>query len=144
MATKTVSTQAVENAAKTPAAVEAGNIVPFDNSKIKIKRQVTRPLLKQRIGEKVWVKFVSEIFLGEKIEEKKDAAHIANVIDLTKGPNNIEESQYIVPTVLRSELDRAYPKASYKGLCFLIEKIGQDKAGKLYNNFRVVETEAPL
>jgi len=114
----------------------------------RLKRQVTRPLLKQRVGQEVWVKFVGKIFQSEKIttgkaaEDAKLPPMMAFVLDLFGG--GVGEYQYIIPAVLRSELERAYPNGSYEGLCFHIQKLGPDKeAGKLYNNFRIVETFDP-
>lgn len=123
-----------------------GAVVPI--GKPRLKRQVTRPLLKQKVGQEVWVKFMSKIFLsekittGDKVNDAKLPPNMAHVLDLWHGVP--WEHTYIVPAVLKSELERQYPDHSYVGLCFQIQKLGPDtEGGKRYNNFTVAETYEP-
>lgn len=121
--------------------VETANAVTvFDPSKISIVKQVTFPLLKQSAGEKVFVQFESAIFVGEKVEENKDAANLA-IVTTPFFPG--KSFHYIVPAVLKSSLEKAYLPddngvPEYVGKKFAIAK-GDKRQGKNYSEFEVIE-----
>ena len=103
---------------------------------IRVLKQVTYPLLKQRDNETAYVEIVGAFFLGKKLDDKKDAATLVHV----KTPGNEGVFQFIVPAVMQSELDKAYPEASYVGHKFAVQKF-KPEDGKRYNTFSILEVE---
>ena len=87
--------------------------------KLKLKKRVTVPLLKQRAGgEGIAVIFLSPIYQGEKIEGGKitEPAKLARVLNVVDG----QVYQIILHTVTIKELTKAYPEDSYVGKGFAI------------------------
>lgn len=87
--------------------------------KLKLKRRVTVPLLKQRAGgEGIAVIFLSPIYQGEKIEGGiiQEPAKLVRVLNVNDGL----VYQIILHTVTIKELTKAYPDDSYVGKGFAI------------------------
>lgn len=112
---------------------------------------VTRELMKVKPGTEYHVRFVSAMFIGKEMPpktkvdpktgevslEKRGPAHIAYVDNLETDA----EQQIICSTVLRKEIDEAYPGNAYIGKCFWfrITKV----EGKDYNLCEIAEVEDP-
>lgn len=106
----------------------------------KVKKVLTLPLIKLAKGVPVYLQITEAFFVGKKIDDKKEPATIANVIDLATG----ECAQIIVPSVLKSTIQESYPNDSYVGLGFSIEKTSAAGDGdKAYAKFSVSEIEVP-
>lgn len=87
--------------------------------KLKLKKRVTIPLLKQRAGgDGIAVVFLSPIYQGEKIEGSKiqEPAKLARVLNVVDG----QVYQIILHTVTIKELTKAYPDDAYVGKGFAI------------------------
>jgi len=80
-------------------------------------KAVTRPQLKLTAGIEYHIKFEAPVHQGERLQDDRDAAFLANVVNLDTG----EEMQIVCPSVFRKELDRTYPGESYVGKCFAFE-----------------------
>lgn len=107
--------------------------------KLVIKRRVTTPLFKMRVGLPVAFIFLTAITEGKKIEKSKydgvpHLAHVFNVQDNTV-------YQFIVNTVVHKEIEAAYPDQSYVGKGFLIEL--HNAEGKSYKICDLQEFEIP-
>jgi hypothetical protein len=74
----------------------------------KIKKSLTLPLIKPKLDEPVYIKFVEPVKIGKQIGDK-DAAIIANVINLETG----ELAQYLVPAVFQGILHDEYGAPRY-------------------------------
>jgi hypothetical protein len=124
-----------------------------------IKRHVSRSQIKQKLGETVWLKILGPIYQSKQNAapdaKKPDKAPpmLANVLNLhevekdvnqTNGP--WREYSFIIPVVLKSELEAAYPDNKYVDLCFMITKTSAantDGSGKRYSTFEIAETFPP-
>ena len=108
---------------------------------LKLKKRVTIPLLKQRVGMPIAVVFMSAMTesapLASDKSGKKDPATIAKVFSL------FDETVYqiIIGTVTRSELEKAYPDNGYVGKAFYIEL--HKVEGKNYHVCDLQEVEIP-
>jgi hypothetical protein len=118
--------------------IQSAAPVAFDPSKLKVKRQVVLPLLSMHDGDKVFVKFNKAFYTGKVIEGAtiKKAADLCEVTDITTG----QIMTMIVSKVLFSTMSEEYPKDSYVGKIFALERIAP-KEGKKYPTFGVVEVE---
>lgn len=121
--------------------------------KFKVKSQITRPLLKHADHEIVYIKFLSEPYIGKEIKSttKMAPALMVNVHNLDAGGDG--EWQYILNSVLyrhktdektgevttEGELYDAFPDG-LTGHSVAIEKFPKE-VGKRYNTFSVVEIE---
>jgi hypothetical protein len=106
------------------------------------KRSVTVQSLSMTKGVPYYLGFLSEVYLGEGIPSKdgkpaKQPPHLARVVNLETG----EEVQVILPTVVVSELSKAYPEG-IATLCFELTVI-PPREGKNYNLANITEIEAP-
>lgn len=77
-------------------------------------RSVTLPVLKVAKGQPRFFYFKGPMYLGEKIDPKKDAATLAHCVDMETG----EEGLVICTAVMRKELERNYPGDGYVGRGF--------------------------
>jgi hypothetical protein len=109
--------------------------------KFRVARRVVVPTLKLASGVAVFVKFLDTIQTKDK-QEKNDKGEvetktidIARVVNLETG----EETEFVVGTVLKSDLDEAYPSGGYKEKCFRVMK--KDVAGKRYKSYELDEIE---
>lgn len=76
-----------------------------------VKKNLTLPLIKPKLDEPVYIKFVEPVKIGKQIGDK-DAAITANVVNLETG----EMAQYLVPAVFQGILHDEYgaPKFGVK------------------------------
>ncbi len=109
----------------------------------KAKKQVTLPSLSMKEGQTFALRFdtamrVSEV-MDKKTEGKKprDPATIANVTDVATG----EQYIFIVPSVVKSNLERDYKDESYVGCVFQITHKGKRKESQRYFDFAITELE---
>ncbi len=137
VATESLSQRAV-SAVKTP------------ELKFKVVKQVTRPLLKHRDGDTVYIKFLGRPYVGKEVKSatKMEPATLVNVINHNGGGSG--EWQYILSSVLYHKDDKTneesgvlmeeYPNHTYVGKSFAIRKFAKEE-GKRYNTFELVEIE---
>lgn len=114
-------------------------------SRFKVKKLLTRPLLKFSEDESRFVKIETAVYIGKDMKEavkpgekKREPAHIADVIDLETGA----EAQIIVSAVVLSVLNETYPGDTYIGKSFSITKLSR-QPGKSYFPYSVAEIEDP-
>lgn len=108
---------------------------------LKVKRQITLPLLKQKAGETVVIKPEGPMFIGKQIKPKdgkpaQEPATLVNIINLQTGML----MQYIVNAVLRDIWETEYKNASYVGKGFAVMKMPADE-GKRHNNMQIAEID---
>lgn len=112
---------------------------------LKVKRQVTLPLLKQKAGETVVIKPEGPYFVGKQMPAKvnakgemvsPDPATVVNVINLQNGML----MQYLVNAVLRDIWATEYKNDAYIGKGFAIMKMPADE-GKRHNNMQIAEID---
>lgn len=127
-----------------------GRFTKFVPEVVKI---VTMPLLKMKIGEPCYVKFLDKTFVGKELKnepkvgpdgkplQKKDPPVMAHVIDLSTG----EQADIMLGKVLQGILDDDYPQHAYVGKCFMIELKEQKRgrSGGNYNTYSVAEIKDP-
>ena len=99
-------------------------------------KMVTVPVIKFVPDVPKFVRIENAIYTGKKVEEKKEPARIAHVVDLETG----EEGLMIVGKVLEGTLDEMYPDNKYVGKCFEIVNHGV-RAEKKYNTYSISEVE---
>lgn len=109
-----------------------------DGQVFEVEKIVSAPLLQQKAGARVLVQFLSPIVQGKKIVEKgeakqKEPPYIARVRNL-EDPSPISEYDFIVPAVLRSEIEQQYPNQTYIGKRFFIVK-SLEPVGKGANKY---------
>lgn len=117
----------------------------FDPSKVKVVKQVTVPTLSPQPNEPIYVTFLGAIFLGKQIDQKKkDGEEVVNEkpadLALVRNLSTDAEQHLIVSAVVKGNLDETYPKDSYVGKSFRIEKLAK-RAGKRYFDYAVAEIE---
>lgn len=123
------------------AATAIDTAVAAVESAFKIKKNITLPLMKPQIDVPVFIQVSSEMFVGKAVKKAgggkdMEPATLVNCVNLETG----EESQIIVPAVLKGIFEDEYPKSAYVGLGFRIVKHKQ-ASGKKYHNFSVAELE---
>lgn len=109
------------------------------SSKFKKVRTVTSAVLKLREGQPRYIFFLSPMYVGEKIDEKKEAATLAQVVDMETGETGI----LIISAVMKSELLKAYPKSAFvrKGFEVVLNKRAGE--GATYNHVSISEVAPP-
>ena len=105
--------------------------------KFKKKRRISQNQLKLQIGVPVYVQIEGTFHEGKKLDDKRDPATLAEVIDLETGENAL----IVVPSVVKSSIEEQYPNEKYVGLQFEIEKLQKDNPDKKYFPYRVTEIE---
>lgn len=113
------------------------------NVRFKRKKVLTRPVLKLREDNPVYIKIQGPMQIGKEMKpgadgKKKEPATVADVINLESG----EEAQIICGAVIKSVLNESYPDNKYVGLCFAFTKQAR-QPGKEYNPVHIEEIEAP-
>ncbi len=117
-------------------------ITPFDASKFRAAKFVTRPLLKLANDTEYYIKIESAFRQAEQMKNpKKDAngnvippPFIVDVVNMETGV----PSQMVANEVFRSELTKQYEKDSYVGRLFQVVKHTKAE-GKNYNTFGITE-----
>jgi uncharacterized OB-fold protein len=106
-------------------------------SKFKMKRTkaVAVPLFKFEPNVPRYYLVDGVMFLGKKVDAKKDAATLLPVTDLETG----EQGQVIVGQVLRELFNESYPDGVYVGKKF--EMTLRKRADKKYNTYDLYEVE---
>lgn len=99
-------------------------------------KDVTLPFLKLQNETLYYFKFTAPMFKGKKIDDQKEPATLANVVNLETG----EKCQIICPTVLQGIMREEYGE-DYVGRCFEIVK--HRDAGAKYSTFSVAEVADP-
>lgn len=106
---------------------------------LKLKKRVTVPLLKQRVGVPIAIVFLAPIYQGEKIDHPSvkiaEAAFMARVLNVQDGV----VYNTIMNTVTRSEIEKAYPDNGYVGKGFAITL--HNLEGKNYKVPEIAEFE---
>lgn len=100
-------------------------------------RSVTLPLLKVEKNTERGFFFHGPMYLGEKVDPKKDPATLAHVFDVETGAEGV----LICPAVMQSELLRNYDAAGYVGKCFSVTMTRIPE--KNYNMVTLDEIAAP-
>jgi len=113
-------------------------------SKFTKLRAITASVLQFRTNQPRVLMLLSPMYVGKKIEAKKDAATLMHVVDAETG----EEGIILCSAVLRSQLTESYPKQSYVRKFFEFTKVkaAGDKVGEktvAYNHFSISEVAAP-
>lgn len=107
---------------------------------VKLKRRVTIPLLKQRVGVPIAIVFLTPLYLGQAIEKSKirERPTMAQVWNLQ------DDRVYllILSTVEKSELMKIYPSSELKEKAFVIETAAAGE-GKNYHVADIAEIELP-
>lgn len=108
-----------------------------------IKRTITVPsLVLKVVGEGAALRFDSAMRIStiqQKAGEGKqmDPATIANVTDVKTG----EQFIFLVPSLVKSNLQNNYPDDGYNGKAFWICNKGKRKPSQRYNDFEIQEVE---
>jgi len=108
---------------------EQNNVLQFE-----VVKNVTLPLLKPQLDVPVYIKVLDPIYLGKKVEQDKEPATIANIVNLETG----EHCQILVPAVLAGIFEDEYPDNAYVNKCFKLTKHPK-ASGKRYHLFTVLE-----
>lgn len=110
----------------------------------KVKRQITLPSLAIKAqNESHILRFDSAMRVSDVMDKPKgdakprDPATIANVTEVTTG----EQFIFIVPTVVKKNLERDYKDDAYVGCVFQITNKGKRKESQRYNDFSIAELE---
>ena len=130
--------------AKKPAAHEtpaiASNLAGF-----KVKKQVTMPSLSMKEGQQYALRFDSAMRVSEVMDKKvkdggkpREPATIANVTNVETG----EAYVFIVPTVVKMNLERDYKDEAYVGCIFQITHKGKRNTTQRYFDFAISELES--
>lgn len=120
--------------------VQSGPVAFALPAGMKVKRILTMPsLVLKEAGAHRTLMFVSEIRVSKVVDKdaKREPANIADVGDVETG----EAFIFLVPSVVKSNLERDYPDGSYKGLTFFIQNLGKRTESQRYNDFRILEVE---
>lgn len=108
----------------------------------KMVRQITVPSLSiKKIGDFRVLRFNDEMRVSKVIEKAeagkkpREPATICGVTDTATG----ELFTFIVPAVVKSNIERDYAEASYVGKVFYIKNMGKRNETQRYNDFQVLE-----
>lgn len=111
----------------------------------RVKRQITLPSLAIKAqNESHILRFDSAMRISDVMDKPKgdakprDPATIANVTEVSTG----EQFIFIVPTVVKKNLERDYKDNGYVGCVFQITNKGKRKESQRYNDFAIAELEA--
>lgn len=93
-----------ETTAPVNATEQAKEVAAAAGLKFKVTKNVTLPLIKPEIGQPVFFRVTAPVKIGKAVEKDKDAAIIADCVNLLTG----EEAQILVPAVLQGILHDEY------------------------------------
>ncbi len=145
MTTKSKTKKQAKNKAVVEGAVSQVTRLPLPAGYI-VRRAVTLPgiVLKKdgdcrclRIDEAMHLSAAKMAATGEKGSKEMEPATVCAVTDIVTG----EQGNFVVPAVVKGNLDEKYPDASYVGLIFQITHNGK-RPGKRYADFTVLELAA--
>lgn len=134
-----------DKAAKNAQSLQQPAAAPATAAKLpagfKVERVITLPSMSLKTpGEGKVLRFDSLMRISD-IKQKAAAgkdmepATIANVTDMETG----EQAILLVSAVVKSNLERDYPKGEYKGKCFWVCNRGKRKPGQRYVDFDIQE-----
>ncbi len=110
----------------------------------KVKRQITLPSLAIKApNESHILRFDTAMRISDVMDKPKgdakprDPATIANVTEVGTG----EQFIFIVPMVVKKNLERDYKGDAYVGCVFQITNKGKRKESQRYNDFAIAELE---
>ena len=135
---ETANLPSISSRAAAPATISLGN------GQYEVARQVTRTVMRQVDGVPFHVSIDSAIYTGEELKGGRGGgaqyapADLAEVTDLATGELHL----LIMNTVLRSELERAYPDQSYVGKSFAIvggKGVTKDGEPAKYKTYKILE-----
>lgn len=103
----------------------------------RVAKQITMPVLKMEIDKLYALKITDALrvstYKGEKDEKPAD---ICGVIDMTTGALHT----FLVPAVVKKNIEDNYPDNSYIGKVFAVQKLPK-RPGKRYFDFNIAEIE---
>lgn len=108
---------------------------------LQVKRHITLPSFTVKEASKQRTFFImdamriSQIKSKKDDEQKRDPATICTVVDMDTG----EHGTFIVPAVVKANLERDYPEAGYVGKAFAIINKGKRTEAQRYNDFAIYE-----
>lgn len=108
----------------------------------KVKRQITVPTLTMKDGSNARMLSFNDAMRASNYidpdpkKAKEKPATVAGVTDVESG----ELFQFLVPSVVESNLRRNYPDDGYVGRTFRIQCLGE-RAGKRYRDFSIFEVD---
>lgn len=108
---------------------------------IKVKRAVTLPSLVLKVpGQEAMIQFLSPYRVStvvDKKDTKREPAIIANVRDIQTG----KEFIFLIPSVVKANLERDYPSDGYVNCAFYIRHVGKRTESQRYSDFEIYEVE---
>ena len=106
------------------------------DEKFNTVKNVVTPVLQLQIDKPVYVRFLSECYMGEKIDAATDAATLVLALDM----ETMDECILVVSFLIKESLHSQYADGAYVGKFFKITKLAK-RAGKKYNDYRMVEIQ---
>lgn len=112
--------------------------------KYTVKARVTEQLVKLELDTEYFVRFDFEIYKAKenaarrKAPDDKPAQEPPHLCKITL-LDDMSQGVMIIPTVLKTELEDAYPAADYVGRCFRL--VRHRLEGRRYNTFEISEIE---
>jgi hypothetical protein len=109
----------------------------------KVKRHVTLPSLAIKKDGQQESLFILDELRVSKITAKKDGdkprepATICSAVKIDTG----EQVTFIVPAVVKANLERDYPNGAYVKKAFLIQNKGKRTESQRYNDFAILELD---
>ena len=103
-------------------------------NKLTKTKTVTVPVFKFQPDVPAYIRIEDAIYVGKKVEEKKEPARLCHIVNLETG----EENLMIVGKVLEGTLNEMYPDNSYVGKSFEVLNHGI-RGDKKYNTYSISE-----
>ncbi|HEY4723992.1 MAG TPA: hypothetical protein VII92_19215 [Anaerolineae bacterium] len=109
--------------------------------KFKTKKHVVKQLFKLKPGVEYYFTFKGPMHVGKKIDDAKEPATLADVVDLNTG----EFGQIICAKLVRDALTDAYANDTYVGKSFAIElmRVPEKRYNMLKTFIEIEPEEAP-
>lgn len=118
-----------------PAITEYASDIPIAEKFSTVKKVVT-PVLQMQIDKPIYVRFLTECYIGEKIDGAPDAPTLVLVLNM----ETMDECIVVVSHIVRESLHDQYADGAYVGKYFKITKLAK-RTGKKYNDYRMVEVQ---
>jgi hypothetical protein len=124
-------------------ATPVAGVVP-QGGKFARKSAVTLPTFKMLEGGSYYFQFMNPIRTETSQQKDENGKMVDKPIDIAQVVNveTGELGQIVVGSVLKSNLEKAYPNGAYVGKAFEIVK-QKGKEGKRYRTYTVYEIDAP-
>jgi hypothetical protein len=106
-----------------------------------MKKHVTKQLFKLKPGVEYYFQFKGPMHVGKKIDDAKEPAILADVVDLSTG----EFGQIICAKLVRDALNDAYANDTYVGKSFAVElmRVPEKRYNMLKTFIEIEAEEAP-